>query len=101
MKGCILVANFEGQGWSSRLFTVLLILTWEMRYPQKTGINRKRKESFRSCSAWDGDKLLTLGKEGFAWGARGRGKLDRLIIKQPLSKTVVRDFPYTFKSSFQ
>ena len=44
MKGCILEANFEGQGWSSRLFTILLILIWEFRYPQKRLVNRKRRE---------------------------------------------------------
>ena len=58
MKGCILEANFEGQGWSSRLFTVLLILAWEFRYPQKRGVNRKRGERFGSCSAWEGGKGL-------------------------------------------
>ena len=34
--------NFKGQGWSSKLFTILLILTWELRYPQKRGVNRKK-----------------------------------------------------------
>ena len=56
MKGCIFEANVEGQGWSSRLFAVLLIQTWELRYPQKRGVNRKRGESFGSCSAWKGGK---------------------------------------------
>ena len=42
MKGCIFEANFEGQVWSSTLFTILLILTLELRYPQKRGFNRKR-----------------------------------------------------------
>ena len=42
MKGSILETNFEGQGWPSRLFTILLILTWELRYPQERGVNRKR-----------------------------------------------------------
>ena len=56
MKGCILDANFEGQGWSSELFTTFLILTWELRYPQKRGVNRKRRGSFGSCSAWEAGK---------------------------------------------
>ena len=43
-------ANLEGKGWQSRLFTILLILTWEMRYPPDRGINRKRGASFGSCS---------------------------------------------------
>ena len=46
--------NFKGQGWSSKLFTILLILTWELRYPQKRGVNRKRWGSFGSSSAWEG-----------------------------------------------
>ena len=40
MKGCILEANLEGQGWQSRLFTILLILTWELRYPHKRAVKR-------------------------------------------------------------
>ena len=80
MKQCILEANLEGQRWLSRLLTIL-ILTMELRYHQKREVNRKRGESFASCSAWDGGKCLTLGKEEFAWGTKGRGKLYRLIIK--------------------
>ena len=41
MKGCILDANFEGQGWSLRLLTILVILTWELRYPEKEGLAEK------------------------------------------------------------
>ena len=26
----------------TRLFTILFILTWELRHPQKRGVNRKR-----------------------------------------------------------
>ena len=44
LKGCIIEANFEGQVRSPRLFTILLILTYELRYPQKKGVNRKRGE---------------------------------------------------------
>ena len=28
MKGCILEANLEGQGWQTTLFTILLVLIW-------------------------------------------------------------------------
>ena len=42
MKECILEASLARQGWQSRLFTILLILTWELRYPQKIGVKRKR-----------------------------------------------------------
>ena len=48
MKGCIFEANFEGQECSSRLFTVLLIVTWELRYPQNRRFNRKRGKTFGS-----------------------------------------------------
>ena len=50
-----------------------------------------------SCSTWEGGKRLTLGKEGFAWGTRSRGKLYRFTIKWTSSKTGVKDFPYTLK----
>ena len=63
----------------------------------KRGVNRKRGGSFGSCSAWEGGKRLTLGKEGFAWGTRNRGKLYRFTIKWTWSKAVVKDFPYTLK----
>ena len=68
MKGYILEANFEGQGWSSRLFTILLILTWELRYPQKRGINRKRGGSFGSCSAWEEANDLPSGRKDLPGG---------------------------------
>ena len=68
MKGCILEANFEGQGWSSRLFTILLILTWELRYTQKRGVNRKEEGSFGSCSAWEGANDLPWGRKDLPFG---------------------------------
>ena len=42
-----------------------------------------------SSSAWD------WGKEGLAWGIRGREKLYTWTTKQTTSKTVVKDFPCT------
>ena len=60
MKGCILGDNLERQRWSSRLFTILLILIWEFGYPQRRGVNRKRGGSFVSCSAWEFCKLFCL-----------------------------------------
>ena len=71
MKGCILETNFEGQGWSSRLFTILLILTWELRYPQERGVNRKRGGSFGSSSAWEGRKMTHLGEGRICLGDEG------------------------------
>ena len=56
MKGFVLEDNFEGQGCSSILFTILLILSWELRYPQKRGLTEKEKGSFGSCSAWEWGK---------------------------------------------
>ena len=32
MKGCIIEANLEGQGWSATLLTNLFVLIWELRY---------------------------------------------------------------------
>ena len=40
MKGCIFQANLEGQGCYSKMFSILLILIWELRYPQKRGVNK-------------------------------------------------------------
>ena len=82
MKGYILEANLEGQGWSSRLFTILLILTWELRYPQKRGVNRKRggRGILEVVLPGQGE-WLTLGNEGVTWGTKGKGKQYRLTIK--------------------
>ena len=55
MKVCILEANLEGQGWYSKLFTILSILTWELRYLGKRGFTEKEGE-FR--------KLFCLGGGG-------------------------------------
>ena len=74
-----------------------MILTWELRYSQKRGVNRKRRGEFWKFFCLGGGKWLTLGKEEFVWGTRGRGKLYRLIIKWTSFKTVVKDFPYTLR----
>ena len=96
MKGCILEANFKGQGWS-RLFTILLILTWELRYPQKRGINRKRGGVLEIVLLGRG-QMTNLGEGRIClWEARGRGKLYRLTIKRTSSKTVAKDFLYTLR----
>ena len=63
MTGCILEANFEGQGWSSRLLTILLILIWELKYSQKREVNRKRWGSFGSCSAKEPPNDLPSGRK--------------------------------------
>ena len=41
MRECILVANLEGQGWYITMFTILLVLTWGLRYFWKTGNIKK------------------------------------------------------------
>ena len=41
MKGCILEANLEEQGWFTTLFTILLVLTWGLRCFWKRGNIRK------------------------------------------------------------
>ena len=45
----------------------MLILTWQLGYPQKQGANKKRGESFGSCSVWEGDEWPILTKKEFAW----------------------------------
>ena len=62
MGVCILEANFEGKGWSSRLLPILLILTWESRYPQKWGVNRKRGGVLEAVLPWKGQ--MTYSGEG-------------------------------------
>ena len=72
-KKCIFEANLEGQGWQSRLITILLFLTRELRYPKKRGVNRKRGGIFGSCFAQEWGKCLTLGKKGLP-GGQGVGE---------------------------
>ena len=80
--------------------TILLILTWEFRYPQQRGFNRKRGGSFKSCSALKGGKWLTLRKERFAWWTRDRKKIHRLNIRWTSSRTVIKDFSKTLRVPF-
>ena len=48
---------------------MLLILTRDLRYPQKRGVNRKRGgESFGSCSAWEGANDLPWGRKDLPGG---------------------------------
>ena len=42
MKGCILEAILEGQGWQATLFTNLLVLSWGLRYFWRRGNITKR-----------------------------------------------------------
>ena len=63
MKECILDANFEGKRWSSRLFTILLILIWELRYPKKRVVNRKRGRVLEAA-------LLGTGANDLLWGRK-------------------------------
>ena len=80
MKRCILEAKFEGQRWSSRLFTILLILTWELRYPQKKGLTEKVGGVLEGVLPGRG-QMTYLGEGRICWGTRDRGELYRLIIK--------------------
>ena len=41
---------------------------------QKREVNVKREGEFRNLLYLGWGERLTLGKEGFAWGTRGRGK---------------------------
>ena len=42
----------------------MLILIWELRYPQKSGFDRKRGESFGSCSVWEEENDIPWGRKG-------------------------------------
>ena len=63
----------------------------------KKWIWQKKRGEFWKLFCLGGGKWHTLGKEGFTWGTRGRGKLYRLTIKWTSSKTVAKDFPYTLR----
>ena len=67
MKGHILGTNFEEQGWSSRLLTILLILTRELRYPQKRGVNRERGGVGGGCL-----KVVVPGRGQMTYLGEGR-----------------------------
>ena len=47
---------------------ILLKLTWELKYPQKIEINRKRGGSFESYSVWEGANDLPWGRKGLSGG---------------------------------
>ena len=44
------------------MFPILLILTWELRYPQKRGVTEK-DWSLGSCSAKEGENDLPWGRK--------------------------------------
>ena len=100
MKQCILGYNFEGQGWSSRLYTILLIQIWELRYPsKKTGVNRKRGGSFENCSAWDGANYLLWGRKDLPMGP-GVGGAIQINCKVNFIQDSCQRFSLHFKDSF-
>ena len=70
MKRCIGEANLEGQGWKSRLFTILLILTWEVRYPQQ---QKKELTEIDGVGGWvELWRLFCLGgANGIPWERKG------------------------------
>ena len=80
-----------------------MIITWELRYPQKRKVKRKRAEV--GGGGWElyglfylrGGKWLTWWKESFGSGTKGTRKLYQLTIKKTSSKTVVKDFSYTLR----
>ena len=70
MKGCIFEAKLEGQ--ESRLFTILLILTWEIS--SKKEVNRKRCGGFGGFSTREGGIHLPWGRESLPGESRVGGK---------------------------
>ena len=55
MKGCILEANLQGQERQSRMFTILLILTWEFR-------QQKKRRQFWKLFCLGGGQMTYLGE---------------------------------------
>ena len=77
----------------------MLILTQELRYPQKRGVNRKqgRGGEFQKFF-FLGEERITYHREGrVCLDSRVRGKLYRLTTKWTSFKTVDKDFPYTLR----
>ena len=77
------------------MFTILLVLTWELRYPQKRGVNRKRGGSFGSCSAREGTNDLPWGNKGLP-GDQGQINYNMNFIQDSCQR-----FSLPFKSIFQ
>ena len=47
---------------------ILLILTWELRYPEKVGVNRKRGGVLEVDLPWRGANCLPWGRKGLPEG---------------------------------
>ena len=100
MKRCILKANLEGQGWQSRLFTILLLtLTMELKYPQKRRVNRKRGGSFRGYSAWEGGQMTYLGEGRVCLGDQGYGETIQTDYRMNFIQGCCQRFSPHFKST--
>ena len=100
MKECILEVSFEGQGWSSRLYIILFILTLELRYPQKIGVNRKTGGNFVSSSAWEGENHLTWERKDLP-GRPGLGESYKLNYKMNFVQDSCQRFLlHFFKGTF-
>ena len=100
MKRCILKANLEGQGWQSRLFTILLLaLTMELKYPQKRRVNRKKGGSFRSYSAWEGGQMTYLGEGRVCLGDQGYGETIQTDYRMNFIQGCCQRFSLHFNST--
>ena len=102
----IIVSSIPFRCWGKQIFermlpggmsNFLLPRAWWEELGGKKGVSQKKRGKFWKLFCLGGGKWLTLGKEGFAWGTRGTGKLYRLTIKCTSSKIVVKDFPYTLR----
>ena len=74
------------------------ILTWELRYPQKRGYQETR-ESFGSCSFWEGGKWLTLGRKCLPEG-QGVGQTMQINYKMNLIQDSCQRLSLNFNSTF-
>ena len=68
MKGCILEPNLEGQGGNQEClpFCWLLCGSWDIF--KREGWTEKERESFGSCSAWEGANVLPWGRKDLPGG---------------------------------
>ena len=98
MERCILRANLKGQWWYQDClpFCWFWSGSWDiLKIDELTEKERDFRKLF--WLGGGGGEMTYLGKEGFACGTRGMGKLYRVTIRWTVSKTVLKDFPYTLR----
>ena len=78
--------------------TILLILTWKLRYPQRRGVNRKRGGVLEV--ALPGRRQMTYLGEGRVWlGDQGYGETIQINYKMNFIQDSCQRFSLHFKST--